>query len=41
MQIYVFTYFDKPNDTDDFTNDVKLDGRICMIEPLKVLNNNK
>lgn len=41
VQIYVFTYFDKPNDTDDFTNDVKLDGRICMIEPLKVLNNNK
>lgn len=39
---YVFTYFDSPEDSEsDVVNHVEIDGRICKIGELTVLNNGK
>lgn len=38
--IYVFTYFDKPED-ETITNQVELDGRICKINDLRVTQTGK
>lgn len=40
VDIYVFTYFDSPED-DDITNSVVVDGRICKIEDVRILPNGK
>lgn len=40
VQIYVFTYFDLPNDQ-NITNDVLLSGRICKIDPAKTIKSGK
>lgn len=41
--IYVFTYFDEPEVTDNLTstNKVVIDGRICKINPLRTNKNGK
>lgn len=38
VQIYVFTYFDNPEEI--YNNFLKLDGRICKIEELRYSKNN-
>lgn len=38
VQIYVFTYFDKPEEI--YNNLLQLDGRICKIEELRYSKNN-
>lgn len=40
VQIYIFTYFDLPNDQ-NITNDVLLSGRICKIDPIKTIKSGK
>lgn len=40
VNIYVFTYFDEPEDEKIF-NDVTIDGRICKINPLRTNRNGK
>jgi hypothetical protein len=40
VDIYVFTYFDSP-DEDDVTNRFVIDGRICKIEGIRILPNGK
>ena len=40
VDIYVFTYFDSP-DEDDVTNSFVIDGRICKIEGVRILPNGK
>lgn len=40
VDIYVFTYFDSPEE-DDVTNSVVIDGRICKIEDVRILPNGK
>lgn len=39
VSLYVFTYFDVPED--DTVNNVKIDGRICKIEPVRKTVNGK
>lgn len=40
--IYVFTYFDEPEEVEEsVTNKVVLDGRICKINELRTVKNNK
>ena len=42
VQIYVFTYFDKPEEDDsEYLNSVRIDGRICKLEELRTLSNGK
>lgn len=42
VSVYVFTYFDQPEDTDDeIENQTLIDGRICKIEPIRNLTNGK
>ena len=41
VQIYVFTYFDKPATEDEVTNDVLIDGTICKIEDLRYTKSGK
>lgn len=41
VQIYVFTYFDKPVSEDECTNSVLIDGTICKIEELRRTNSGK
>lgn len=38
--IYVFTYFDKPEDS-ELVNDAVVDGRICKINELRITQNGK
>lgn len=40
VQIYVFTYFDKPFDT-TINNKVQLSGRICKIDPVIITRSGK
>lgn len=40
VDIYVFTYFDSPEE-DDVTNSFVIDGRICKIEGVRILPNGK
>lgn len=40
VDIYVFTYFDSPEE-DDITNSFVIDGRICKIEGVRILPNGK
>lgn len=40
VEIYVFTYFDKPEDFED-TNELILDGRICKIDSIRTVSNGK
>ncbi len=40
VDIYVFTYFDSPEE-DDVTNSFVIDGRICKIENVRILPNGK
>ena len=37
VQIYVFTYFDKPEEV--YNNNIEIDGRICKIEQLRFSKN--
>lgn len=39
--IYVFTYFDEPDEDEIITNRVVIDGRICKINPLRTTKNGK
>lgn len=39
--IYVFTYFDEPEDELETNNKVVIDGRICKINPLRTNKNGK
>ena len=39
--VYVFTYFDIPEDTDFTHNTVEIDGRICKINKLRTTKNGK
>ena len=41
VEVYVFTYFDSPEDLEDSTNEVTLDGRICKLDGIRILNNGK
>lgn len=43
VELYVFTYFDQPDDmcTDDSYNVLELDGRICKIDELRYTRNKK
>lgn len=44
VSIYVFTYFDKPTEEEDGTqeaNDFVVDGRICKIDPLRTTTNGR
>ena len=41
VNIYVFTYFDEPEDEICETNIVDIDGRICKINPLRTNKNGK
>ena len=41
VEIYVFTYFDRPQDDDEDNNVVELDGRICKMEQLRVTKSGK
>ena len=45
VSLYVFTYFDLPStdmeNFEDITNEVRLDGRICKIDPLRTTQNGK
>ena len=42
VDIYVFTYFDEPEeDVETTSNIVKIDGRICKINPLRTNRNGK
>lgn len=34
VSIYVFTYFDLPEKDEDVINKIKLDGRVCKLDPL-------
>lgn len=39
--IYVFTYFDEPEDDEFIKNRVTIDGRICKINDLRITRNGK
>lgn len=42
VNIYVFTYFDEPYDEEkQLKNQFLVDGRICKIEPVRILENDK
>ena len=41
VDIYVFTYFDKPEENDLLNNHFIIDGRICKIEDIRILPNGK
>lgn len=41
VSIYVFTYFDIPEEEEEIINEVHLDGRICKIEELRQTNSGK
>lgn len=41
VTIYVFTYFDEPEDADECNNKVSIDGRICKMNPLRPHSNHK
>lgn len=41
VEIYVFTYFDIPEGSDEIVNSVEIDGRICKVEPLRKTKNGK
>ena len=45
VSLYVFTYFDLPStdeeNFEDITNEVRLDGRICKIDELRITQNGK
>jgi hypothetical protein len=44
VNVYVFTYFDVPDDkfcSEEIENQVLLDGRICKLEPLRKLQDGK
>lgn len=42
VHIYVFTYFDLPNEEDiEFENNFLVDGRICKLDDLRMLNDGK
>lgn len=36
VNIYVFTYFDRPEDEEEVNNSVTIDGRICKINELRI-----
>ena len=41
VDVYVFTYFDKPEDGETKCNEFEIDGRICKIENIRILANGK
>lgn len=41
VEIYVFTYFDKPENFESTNNTLALDGRICKIDDIRILKNGK
>ena len=41
VSVYVFTYFDKPENSDEVNNEFIVDGRICKIENIRTLTNGK
>ena len=41
VSIYVFTYFDEIDNDDSILNTVKLDGRICKIDPIYITKSGK
>lgn len=41
VEIYVFTYFDKPENFESTNNTLILDGRICKIDDIRILKNGK
>ena len=41
VNIYVFTYFDKPDIEDNSSNTAVLDGRICKKDNIRMINGHK
>lgn len=41
VNIYVYTYFDVPDENQQYDNVFVISGRICKLEPMRILENDK